>query len=38
MDRQIVHAFGGFHDGFAYGWVGVNDAAYVTSGSRGLCH
>lgn len=32
MDRQITHAFGGFHDGFAYGWVGVHYAAEFVGG------
>ncbi len=27
MNRQIMHAFRGFHYGFAYGRVGVDDAA-----------
>ena len=27
MNRQIMHTFGGFHDGFGDGWVGVDDAA-----------
>jgi len=31
MDRHVVDAFGGFHDGFADGWVSVNDAAYAAN-------
>ncbi len=27
MNRQIMHAFGGFHDGLGDGWVGVDNAA-----------
>lgn len=37
MDRQVVDAFGGFHDGFADGWVSVNDAAEFVSGDL-ECH
>ena len=32
MNRQIMHAFGGFHDGFADGRVGVDDAAEFVGG------
>lgn len=36
MYRQIVHAFGGFHYGFADGWVGVHYAAeFVGGGFKG---
>jgi hypothetical protein len=42
MYRQIVHAFGGFHDGLADGWVRVDDAAeFITRLSlagRQACH
>ena len=27
VNCQIMDAFGGFHDGFGDGWVGVHDAA-----------
>ena len=32
MYRQIVDTFGGFHYGFADGWVGVHDAAEFVGG------
>ena len=36
MNRQIMHAFGGFHDGFAYRGVGVDDARHVIERRRHL--
>ena len=36
MNRQVVYTFGGFHDGLADGWVGVDDAAeFVRCGFEG---
>ena len=32
MNRQIMHAFGGFHDAFGDGWVGVHYAAKFVGG------
>ena len=38
MNRQVVDAFGGFHDRFADGWVSVNDAAeFVCSDLESHC-